>query len=253
MAAWAFCCCSEPGLLFIAACGLCVAAASLITARRLSGAPAAWVAAPGLSSCSSWAVALKHRLISCGAEAQLPHGMRSWPPRWCQWERIPRPMQTMPDVQSLGREAPPEKEMATHSSILAWRTPWTEEPGGLQSTGSQRVRPDWTSEHCCSLKGLNCVWWLKVWAREAGRPVREENPQSVWPSLGESVFPLYVYVFLCLLVLFGCAGSWSPYSEPSVFAAMWRVFSCSMWTLSCGVCRVVPWPGIEPRPPALGA
>ena len=36
-----------------------------------------------------------------------------------------------------------EKEMATHSSILAWRTPWTEEPGGLQSTGSQRVRPDW--------------------------------------------------------------------------------------------------------------
>ena len=35
-----------------------------------------------------------------------------------------------------------EKEMATHSSILAWRIPWTEEPGGLQSTGSQRVRHD---------------------------------------------------------------------------------------------------------------
>ena len=35
-----------------------------------------------------------------------------------------------------------EKEMATHSSILAWRTPWTEEPGGLQSTGLQRVRHD---------------------------------------------------------------------------------------------------------------
>ena len=38
-------------------------------------------------------------------------------------------------VQSLGREDPPEKEMATHSSTLAWRIPWTEEPGGLQSTG----------------------------------------------------------------------------------------------------------------------
>jgi len=42
-------------------------------------------------------------------------------------------------VQSLGRGDPLEKGMATHSSILAWRIPWTEEPGGLQSMGSQRV------------------------------------------------------------------------------------------------------------------
>ena len=41
---------------------------------------------------------------------------------------------------SLGQEDPPEEEMATQSSILAWRIPWTEEPGGLQSMGSQRVR-----------------------------------------------------------------------------------------------------------------
>ena len=47
-----------------------------------------------------------------------------------------------PRVQSLGQEDPLEKEMATHSSILAWRIPWTEEPGGLQSTGSQRVGHD---------------------------------------------------------------------------------------------------------------
>ena len=45
-------------------------------------------------------------------------------------------------VQSLGQQDTLEKEMATHSSILAWRTPWTEEPGGLQSMGSQRVRHD---------------------------------------------------------------------------------------------------------------
>ena len=45
-------------------------------------------------------------------------------------------------VRCLGREDPLEKEMATHSSSLAWRTPWTEEPGGLQSTGLQRVRHD---------------------------------------------------------------------------------------------------------------
>ena len=45
-------------------------------------------------------------------------------------------------VQSLGQKDPLEKRMATHSSILAWRIPWTEEPGGLQSIGSQRVRHD---------------------------------------------------------------------------------------------------------------
>ena len=43
-------------------------------------------------------------------------------------------------VQSLGREDPLEKEMATYSSILAWKTPWKEEPGRLHSMGSQRVR-----------------------------------------------------------------------------------------------------------------
>ena len=45
-------------------------------------------------------------------------------------------------VLSLGWEDPLEEEMATNSSILAWRIPWTEEPGGLQSMGSQRVRHD---------------------------------------------------------------------------------------------------------------
>ena len=42
-------------------------------------------------------------------------------------------------VQFLGQEDPMEKEMATHSNILAWRIPWTEEPGGLQSMGSQEL------------------------------------------------------------------------------------------------------------------
>ena len=42
-------------------------------------------------------------------------------------------------IQSLGQEDPLEEDIETHSSILAWRIPWTEEPGGLQSIGSQRV------------------------------------------------------------------------------------------------------------------
>ena len=45
-------------------------------------------------------------------------------------------------VRSLGREDPLEKVMANDASLLAWRIPWTEEPGRLQSTGSQRVRHD---------------------------------------------------------------------------------------------------------------
>ena len=54
-------------------------------------------------------------------------------------------------VQSLGQEDPLEKEMATHSRILAWKIPWTEEPGSLQSMGSQRVGHDLATEH--ALKG----------------------------------------------------------------------------------------------------
>ena len=71
-------------------------------------------------------------------------------------------------VQSLDREDPLEKGMATHSSILAWRIPWTEEPGRLQSTGSQRVghnwatntcsfhATSWTSSHICT----DCIWTI---------------------------------------------------------------------------------------------
>ena len=59
------------------------------------------------------------------------------------WLRVKNPpgMQET-QAQSLSGEDPLEKEMATHFSILAWRITWTEEPGGLQSTGSQRARHD---------------------------------------------------------------------------------------------------------------
>ena len=56
-------------------------------------------------------------------------------------KKIHLPMQEM-WVQSLGQKDPLEKEMATHSRILAWEIPWTEEPGKLQFMGSQRVRHD---------------------------------------------------------------------------------------------------------------
>ena len=60
-------------------------------------------------------------------------------------------------VWSLGREDPLKKEMATHSSILAWRIPWMEEPGGLQSVGSQRVRHEWATS-----LSLSCLQFSSV-------------------------------------------------------------------------------------------
>ena len=64
-------------------------------------------------------------------------------------------------VWSLGREDPLEKEMATHSSILAWRIPWREEPGRLQSMGSQRVGHDWeTSLHFTDTCTIQKHVWL---------------------------------------------------------------------------------------------
>ena len=59
-----------------------------------------------------------------------------------QWVKNPLAMKETPEsqVQSVVQEDPLEKEMATNSSVLAWEIPWTEEPGGLQSLGSQRVR-----------------------------------------------------------------------------------------------------------------
>ena len=77
--------------------------------------------------------------------------------------RIHLQMQEM-RIQSLGWEEPLEKGMATHSSILAWRIPWAEEPGGLQSKGSQRVRHNWVTEHVHS--GAPRFWRSSITQRK---------------------------------------------------------------------------------------
>ena len=72
-------------------------------------------------------------------------------------------------VWSLSWEDPLEKEMATHSSILAWRIPWTEEPGRPQSTGSQRVGHDWTTSlhfiyiYICIYTHIHILLLLFLW------------------------------------------------------------------------------------------
>ena len=68
-----------------------------------------------------------------------------------KWQRTCLPVKET-WFQSLSREDPLEKEMTTHSSILVCEIPWAEEPGGLQSTGSQVVRNDLATEHGCTLE-----------------------------------------------------------------------------------------------------
>ena len=72
-------------------------------------------------------------------------------------------------VQSLGREDPLEEGMATHSSILVWEIPWTKEPGGLQSMGSQRIGHDWGTEPVD-----------KVWLPLASEPQRTTSYLQWW-------------------------------------------------------------------------
>ena len=72
-------------------------------------------------------------------------------------KRARLPMQEM-WVQSLGQEDPLEQDMATHSSVLAWRIPWTEEPGGLQSMGSQRLGHDLGTKQLEVRIKQSCPW-----------------------------------------------------------------------------------------------
>ena len=74
------------------------------------------------------------------------------PPAMCE-TRIP----------TLGQEYPLEKATAIHSSILAWRIPWTKHPGGLQSTGLQRVGYDWATNTFALLSICKIVIMLYTW------------------------------------------------------------------------------------------
>ena len=96
-------------------------------------------------------------------------------------------------VQSVDWKDPMEKGMATHSSILAWRIPRTQEPGRLQSVGSQSVGHDWVTHiHTCirmNKEGTSLVGqWLRFWAPNAGGPgsIPHQGTRSHMPQLTSS-------------------------------------------------------------------
>ena len=87
-------------------------------------------------------------------------------------------------VQCLGQEDPSKEEMATHSSILAWKIPWTEKPGGLQSVGSQRVGHDW-SDLACSM-----CWFLWGEKKNVGNKCSILEQWNYDTALGQTSQPL---------------------------------------------------------------
>ena len=95
-----------------------------------------------------------------------------------------------PQVHSLGREETLEEEMATHSSILAWRIPWTEEPGGLQFTGLQRDRHDWSNLACSTPCGAYIKLFTDTHGEGDGTPLQYsclENPMAEEPGRLQSM------------------------------------------------------------------
>ena len=101
-------------------------------------------------------------------------------------KRLPPMWETR--VRSLGWEEPLEKEMVTHSSILAWRLPWTEKPGRLQSMGSQRVRHDWATSHHLHLWSTEVTLWLTAKAKNAGPHPYSTNLTMAANTSFEAVF-----------------------------------------------------------------
>ena len=120
-------------------------------------------------------------------------------------------------VRSLGWEDPLEKEMAAHSSIHAWKIPWTEEAGGLQSMGSQRIGHDWApSCHVTSsVQLLSCVWlFVTPWTAIHQASLSINNSWSLLKLMSiESVMPSNHLIFCHPLLL-----------PPSIFPSI-RVFS----------------------------
>ena len=140
-------------------------------------------------------------------------------------------------VWSLGREDPLEKGVATHSDTLAWRIPWTEEPGGLQSMGSQRVGHNCATNFCfqfSSVHLLSHVWLFATpWIAACQASLSITNSRSlVILMFIESVMPSnHLILYRPLLLLPLIFPSIRVFSNESVLSIRWpkyQKFSCSI-------------------------
>ena len=137
----------------------------------------------------------------------------------------------MQDVQgtrvwSLGQEDPLKKEMATHSSFLAWKIPWTEEPGRLQAIGSQRTRYNWVSAHTDNIRlagedrGLKCNHGEDRCVALLLHLLVSESACKKWPD----------FYFFLKLIFSSRIGWWRIIREISGIHQVARILS--FWILS---------------------
>ena len=145
-------------------------------------------------------------------------------------KRLPTMWETR--VQPLGQEDLLEKEMATHYSILAWKIPWMEEPGWLQSMGSKRVRHDWaTSVQFSSVQLLSRVrLFATPWTEARQASVSITNTQSLLKLISiKSVMPsIYLILWRPLLLLPSIFPSIRVFSSESVLHIRWPKY----WSFS---------------------
>ena len=134
---------------------------------------------------------------------------------------------------SLGREDPLEEEMATHCSVLAWRIPWTEEPGRLWSMGSQRVRQDWTTNlslspwnpSMCMRSPIFVKPWTPTLTPKLNWEVRSQPLMHGWrfssnlEGKSPSRHPVLPSLFLSRNPLWGCSHPSLVSSPPSTEAS----------------------------------
>ena len=141
------------------------------------------------------------------------------------WRRTCLPMQEM-RVWCLGAEDPLEKEMATHSTLLAWEMPWTEEPGGLQSMGLQREGHNWATkqEQQTFMKSMN-----------------HSLPWNPWNVFHHSLYWMkhikhryIIYIYMCVCVCVCVCVIW----RNQVFLGKWlNSFPCSFLPFHISVVR----------------
>ena len=118
-------------------------------------------------------------------------------------------------VRSLGREGPLEKEMAIHSSTLAWKIPWMEESGRLQSMGSQTVRHDWATSLHLVVRVIRLTNFLWLWFQCVCSLMPSLNTYRLtWVSLTLDVGYLFTAApakrSCCSLPWMKCISSWPP-------------------------------------------
>ena len=145
-------------------------------------------------------------------------------------------------VWSLGWEHPLEEEdVATHSSILAWRIPWTEELGGLQSFGSQRVGHNWVTKHSTDLNKIRKVWLVLKEKLIYLFGIYGENFVYISILEASSMDYITVSLFICKYInsifiggqLFLCIFWWTIALEKNVFLINFEEFSLRVQTWKC--------------------